>query len=592
MRPKPTFSAITLICVVALALVKGYEYKRWKHTQIIQQDVISYYAYLPAIIIHKDASLGFVDALKPKSGSKFWYHTTSDNKRVLKMTSGIAILVAPFFLIAHFISFITNNPATGFTSIYELLLFIAAIFYYFLGLLFIRKSLSDFFNDRVIALAILSVGLGTNLLFYTAYDSGMSHVYSFSIISIFLWLSIQWNKKPSLRISILMGLAGGMATLIRPTNAVVFLIPLLWNILDKESLILKLKFMWKHSRSLLFAAFFTFIAIAPQLFYWKYVTGHWFFYSYNDEGFFFNRPHILEGLFGFRKGFFVYAPIMFFIIPGWIFAFRKKAEYSIASFFFFLINIYVIFSWWCWWYGGGLGSRPLIDSFAILSLPLASFYTVLFKKSFVLKLLFFMVISCFIILNIFQIKQFHSTLLHWDSMSARAYVKIFGTTTFPKNYTLLLNSPDYENAKKGLTERELLNTDYYLKIIDSRSVGIKAGNNKYLSADKNEDAVIANRDYLGEWETFFFIMYDNNECVIRSFDNNFLCCEFEHGGRITASRKGIAEWETFIFVKLEENFFALKAANNKYITVDKKLNHLIANSDSIDTLQKFQLVNK
>ena len=55
----------------------------------------------------------------------------------------------------------------------------------------------------------------------------------------------------------------------------------------------------------------------PQMIYWNEMTGHWLYFSYgSDERFFFGDPAIIKGLFSYRKGLFIYTPLL-------LFAFRR-----------------------------------------------------------------------------------------------------------------------------------------------------------------------------------------------------------------------------------------------------------------------------
>src|SRR5690606_20575959 len=55
-----------------------------------------------------------------------------------------------------------------------------------------------------------------------------------------------------------------------------------------------------------------------QMIYWKTQTGHWLYFSYEGEQFYFDNPHIIDGLFGYRKGLLVYSPILIFGFAGLI----------------------------------------------------------------------------------------------------------------------------------------------------------------------------------------------------------------------------------------------------------------------------------
>ena len=55
----------------------------------------------------------------------------------------------------------------------------------------------------------------------------------------------------------------------------------------------------------------------PQMIYWKEMTGRWLYFSYgSDERFFFGDPAIIKGLFSYRKGLFIYTPLLLFAFAG------------------------------------------------------------------------------------------------------------------------------------------------------------------------------------------------------------------------------------------------------------------------------------
>ncbi len=104
------------------------------------------------------------------------------------------------------------------------------------------------------------------------------------------------------------------------------------------------------------------------------------FYTYGDEGFFFSRPALLKGLFSWRKGWLLYTPMMALALTGFVFLKKRIPQAFWPLLIFTFANIWIITSWWSWWYGGSLGMRPMIDSYALLALPLAAFISGLLEK--------------------------------------------------------------------------------------------------------------------------------------------------------------------------------------------------------------------
>jgi hypothetical protein len=569
---RKNLSPLTILFILAVSTQVGLKYERWKTESIVQNDVINYYQYLPAFFIHHDLSFRFIDSLGSMNDhqSKYYYMYTPDSEYVDKMTMGVAMLVSPFFLTAHEVALLSHESITGYSSTYEFFVFLAALFYFAIGLIYLRKTLMYFgFSETVIALAIITIGLATNLLNYAAFESGMGHVYSFAAFSFFLFYTLKWCTNPKIKYSILMGLAGGFIVLIRPTNGIIFLIPALLFVFDAKSAQQKLSFFSKNFLSMLIAAGAACLVLLPQLIYWKYATGHFLYYSYYNERFYFLQPHIIKGLFSFRKGMFVYAPVLLFIFPGMYLSLVRKKPFALLTPIFFLLNAYIIFSWWCWWYGGSLGSRPMVDCYALLALPLAVFYQWVFEKKIIYKIILISSICFFSWLIYFQIKQYSLTLLRWDGMTSRSYFKIFGTTKFPENYALYMCPSDNENALKGLPEREIIDDTYaWLPIVDSIRTGIKTYNGKYVSADRGIHKVVANRNFIGLWEKFLFVRRVQGYCRIQSFENNYVEVDtLHHLNHLMAEKPYQWERQMFQIVDLPNNHFALKCYDGSYVTV-------------------------
>jgi hypothetical protein len=444
---KKYFSKIALGLLLIICVWYGKNLNSWGRDKIITHDVISYYAYLPAAIIFRDFSFKFANDTASAAEVKIWYSVAQNGKPVLRMTMGLAILWLPFFLSAHLMATVLGVSTMGYSWPYSFFIFIAAVFYLFMGLVFLRKILLKYFTDWITAITLIVIVAATNLMYYVISEPGLSHVYSFALISIFLWVTLIWISKPTWGLSILAGVLGGLIVLIRPVNGLVLIFPL---ILGLDSLIGFKNRIFRNWQYLAVAAFSAIIMVLPQIVYWKIQTGHFLFNSYMESGkFYFLHPNIFQGLLGFRKGWLIYTPVMLFSIYGFFVMKKFVAGLRTALIAFMVLFIYVVFSWWCWWYGGSFGSRPMIETYGILAIPLAASFAYLFKKNFLIKVLLSIVLVAFLYLNQFQMGQYRTSLLHWDSMTKEAYKAIFFRSSAPTGYESLLKNPDYEKALKG-----------------------------------------------------------------------------------------------------------------------------------------------
>jgi hypothetical protein len=435
--------SLILWIVVALVAVKlTLNLHPWNRKAIVDHDVVFYYGYLPATFIYHDWSFKFAD--NPSFSGKVWSLPLADGNRVQKMTMGLAFLYAPFFFMAHAYTLLTGGVADGYSVTYQGALVWAGLFYYILGLFLVRKILSRWFEDWVVACVIVILGLGTNLFNYATWDGAMSHGYSFCLFAGTLLVFQKWITGTNWWLTILLGLCAGLIVLIRPTNIlfVIFLALLFWfqEIPFSEKLRFLRALRWKWV--LLVGS--GLLVWLPQLAYWKMNTGHWFFYSYIGEPFFFSRPQILNGLFSYRKGWLVYTPVMIFSLVGICLLRNRVKTFFWPVLITIGLAIYVIYSWWCWWYGGSFGSRAMIEFYVVLSIPLAAFIHTVFqkKRNWLLKSLTSVILVFLVWLNLFQTTQYRGQVIHFDSMSKKAYWSVFLKNKKPENYQELLIPAD------------------------------------------------------------------------------------------------------------------------------------------------------
>jgi hypothetical protein len=174
-----------------------------------------------------------------------------------------------------------------------------------------------------------------------------------------------------------------MIILVQPANFIIVLIFLMYGIEMgrlKTFIRERLLFFRKNMGHILIMKLVAIVFILPQLFYWKYVTGCWIVFPFQEDGFNFIQPQVKNVLFSVNKGLFFWSPILLIIIPG-IFIMRKRDELNQWIFpmvVYFGIAVYIIASSW-WRYEGGYGNRGFIESFVILAIPLAAFFDYAFK---------------------------------------------------------------------------------------------------------------------------------------------------------------------------------------------------------------------
>ena len=424
-------SAIACILFAIVCTYVTFNREQMQKEIIYQYDKTGYYNYLPAYFIHKDlqhfAFLPHYAHMYNFGGQGFYgMHEMPDGKRVNKYPVGVSLFELPTFLIAHaYCKKSTVHGPDGYSDPYEYGIIFATILWSFLGLLVLRKFLLRHFSDTVTMIVLLCVGFGTNFYTYTAFDQGMSHTFSLFLFSALLLHTDKWHANPRPISIYMIGLVMGAIFITRPVNIIAGIVPLAWGLENWNGIGERLKLFISKARDVLIAVVL-FVAVAGiQLYYWKFATGHWLFFSYKGEEFNFMEPQIINGLFSFRKGWFVYTPIALIGMTGLFYTPKKYVPCLVA---FFAIMIYVVFSWENWYYGGGFGARPLIETMAVVALPLG-FLTkkLLSKKSVFVKSSYLFALLLLISLNMFQSFQYRENIIHWDRMTFAYYWRVFGT---------------------------------------------------------------------------------------------------------------------------------------------------------------------
>lgn len=431
---KNRLSGLLALAFLVMCLQVTFNMGKWKHCNVLHFDMAGYHLYMPAIFIYNDirelkyySKVDSTYQLCPGFDHYAQYKNKETGYSLNKYPCGVAVFQLPASLMAMGYTYFTKQaPMDGYSAPFQLAVALSTILFSFLGLLVLRNFLLRYISDFSTAIALLIIAVGTNLYHYTAVDPGLSHVYLFFLYAVILNVTDKWYKQASMQLSIYLGLALGMAIITRPTDILIIFIPLLWRIHELKQ---TLQYLKKNIFKIVIALIFFFLPVMLQISYWKYITGHWIYFSYEEEYFDFLHPHIIEGLFSFRKGWFVYTPLAMLGFIGMIYMLLKNncRFYLTPVIVYYSISIFVIFSWSMWYYGGGFGSRVMLQSLALLALPIGILTEAVVQTRLkILMSIYFTLIVAGIGLNLFQSAQYARGIIHWDSMNEAYYWRIFG----------------------------------------------------------------------------------------------------------------------------------------------------------------------
>ncbi|MCF6365175.1 MAG: hypothetical protein L3J35_03140 [Bacteroidales bacterium] len=492
---------VILLFIIAIPFVNFNHHNYSKDEGVIVWDIKSYYAYLPATFIYNDLSFEFTEKNNEIDFNKWiWTMKSPKGKKTIKTSIGLSILYSPFFFIGHAVAKIhPKYNADGYSLPYHIALTFSAYIYFILALFILRKVLLKFYDDKITALTLFFIGAGTNLFYYVTYEAPMSHSYNFFLITLFVYLLIKWHDSKNIKNSIFLGLTGGLIALVRPTNIIILLLIPLYGVTNFKTLKESIANLLKHWHLVLVMVLSFVIIWIPQFAYWFYVSGKILYFSYGEsnEQFFFNNPQITNFLFSYKKGWFIYTPLMLFATFGFFALFKDKNKFSTAILTVLILNIYILSSWWSWWFGGSFGQRSMVDMYGLTAIPLAALLTQV-KKNKIINIITITILFTLTAFNQFQIQQYRKGAIHFWWMSKEAYWENFLHLNATCKYWKIAQRPDYDKARKGIYEfthendRNAVITDEML--VNAILEDVKSNKSLSDSILKNQENISTNTD--------------------------------------------------------------------------------------------------
>ena len=362
-----------VVTSLIIAIIFGASDKNWVY---IQSDAEGYHMYLPALTLYG----GFSDL--PVRTTIQYERIPETGNYYFKYTSGVAIMQLPFHGLAHVYTAIdSKHERNGTSPPFQWSIIFAALCYVFCGMSLLYLFLREHYSILISAVTVLSLFVGTNLLYYTIYEPGMSHAYCFFLWVLVLRLSRKIYRMPSWGNFLALSLVVGLLVFIRPTNALAALAILFW---DMESLRQRIAFVGKHflKYASLLGFFAVFAVIQVEL--WRHMAGEYVLFSYNSEpGFIYlGAPKILNVLFHVHNGLFIYAPILVLPVIGLILGMFKRQKNFVLIASILAIATYLFGSWWSWWFGGAYGHRCYIDFIPLFAIAMAFLLSFLYKQKY------------------------------------------------------------------------------------------------------------------------------------------------------------------------------------------------------------------
>ena len=397
-----------IIVILYVLLFIGFKSPERPWDRIINSDGKGYYAYLPAIFIYHDLQFRFVEQYEyqyyPSNKSVFKEFRQDDGGHVVnKYFPGLAIIWLPFFLFGHFMALLEIFPQDGYSLPYQYAIAFSAFLFLWLGAKWLMKLLKCFGADAGTAAWLTAlVTLGTNLVFYVIVEPSMTHVYSFALITGFLYAGFRFfhDYQPKWFVRTLLSFT--LIFLIRPTNG---LLLLMLPFLAGSFQVMKDSFgkVLSDKKTLLRGVIQVLILISIPVILWILQTGRPFVYSYGEEKLNFLSPNIFHILFSFNRGWFIYTPVALVSMIGFAGLYRANKFRAAWLMAFLVVFIYTLSCWWVWYYASKCGQRVFIDIYPVVALLLLFLWQMIKRP--LLRLVFAGIMVLLVAFNMMQFYQ-------------------------------------------------------------------------------------------------------------------------------------------------------------------------------------------
>jgi hypothetical protein len=441
----------------------------------ISWDVFGYYLPLQATFIEDDMWLNdrsWVEELNEKhqvSGTLYQISTTPDNEPMYFFFFGMSIMYSVFFFAGHFFAGMFGYPQDGLSDPYSFALVLGCVFYTLVGLYYLRKILLQFFSDNLVAILLFICVLGTNFSHHMTIKNLETVNILFMFATIVIWNTIRWHENHKLKNILAIGVSVVLMALIKPSEVLIIFLPVLWGVWSKDDLKERFSVLWRYKNQILITIAVGLLIATPQIIYWYVKTGMFFYDSYKNPGVGLDltNPHLYESLFGYRKGWLIYTPVMIFALLGFIIIFKQQKKLFFGLFIPFIVAFYIIASWTEYWYGASFSNRPIIAQYPILLIAMGFLFNWIAKQQQVVKVVTALIIVFLVFLNQFQWWQLRNYILDGTRMTKAYYWATFLKKSATDKKLLLLsrsyngydahflNNPEDYKSKFLLTQKEI-----------------------------------------------------------------------------------------------------------------------------------------
>ncbi len=250
----------------------------------------------------------------------------------------------------------------GFSTLYQSSVTVTSFVYGFLALILIEGALRQRYGRTVALLSVLAIWLATPLQFYMVANPSMSHAVSAFVATVFVvgWLKARQTEDPTMWL--LVGMVGGLMTLVRVQDGVLLLLPLADLVFGKRPR--RLQLMGRFLAGPLVCGLI-------QTGIWWHLYGSGFVATVFSHGKIAKTyPHMLEFLFSPRHGLVSWTPLYVGALAGWAIWLKRSTQLALYFWLAFAAAVIVNSSTGDWWSSESFGQRRMLGMTPLFALGL------------------------------------------------------------------------------------------------------------------------------------------------------------------------------------------------------------------------------
>jgi hypothetical protein len=348
-------------------------------------DEIEYFAYLRSLVFDHDLEFGneyqhFYDqdpqGLAGFAATFLEQRESVTGRHINFAPIGSALLWSPFYLAAHAGVLLARGlgaevAADGYALPYVAAACFASALYGFLGLLLLHDALSRHggVSEPAATWTVAALWLGSPVLYYMTVAPAFSHASSLFAVSLLLWLWLRARGEGGALAWARVGLAGGLAALVREQDALFLAVPvadLAWTTLRERT--------WKRGAlGLGLMGVAAAGVFAPQLLAYHALNGSYAPSKLVARKLTFTSPHFFEVLFDPAHGLFLWSPLLLLAVGGLAVAVvRRRDVPTLLLSLALVLQVWINGSVESWTQAGAFGSRRFVSATPVFAWGLAA----------------------------------------------------------------------------------------------------------------------------------------------------------------------------------------------------------------------------